>query len=63
MQIFIIGRSLRKVESSSYKATSTNSSPNCENPMSTAPKNDVGATLRMAVDTGSFTLCFPVKTR
>lgn len=46
-----------------YKATSTNSSPHWENPMSIAPKNDVGATFLIAVENESLTRCLPVQIR
>lgn len=60
IEIELLSFSERK-EEETYKATSTNSSPHCENPMSTAPKNEVGATFLITVETGSFTLCLPVK--
>lgn len=44
----------------SYSATSTNSKPHCENPISIAPKKDVGATFLTAVEIDNLTLCFPV---
>lgn len=46
-----------------YSAISTNSNPHWLNPMSIAPKKDVGATFLITVDTGNFTRCFPVQIR